>query len=65
MIIRNCVRCRQEVEITCTNEQYLAWRVGESIQHAMPNVPAGEREMLISGMCDRCWKEIFKEEDND
>ena len=32
-------------------------------QSAMPNVPADERELLISGICGPCFDAMFREED--
>ena len=44
-----------EVEFTA----YAAWKNGELIQNAMPNLSATEREQLISGLCPACQKSIF------
>ena len=39
------------------------WReLDHVIQHAFPYLEAWEREMLLSGLCDPCWKKKF---DND
>ena len=44
-------------------EGYNAWKNGELIQNAMPELSADEREMLISGICPDCWDNMFGEED--
>ena len=36
-----------------------AWEDGELIQDALPNLTADQRELLISGTCDDCWKTMF------
>ena len=59
-----CKRCNQPKEVSATFAQVKAWAQGELIQNAMPNVPAEERELLISGYCGVCWDEIFKPKDN-
>lgn len=40
------------------------WQAGGGyIQDLMPTLTAGERELLISGTCDSCWKEMFGEDE--
>lgn len=32
------------------------------VQDALPEMPKGDRELyFISGICDRCWREMFGE----
>ena len=50
-------------DIEVTVEQFNAWEQGEFIQDVMPNVPAWQRELLISATCDNCWKEMFGDDD--
>ena len=35
------------------------------IQKALPNNTAEEREMLITGICSKCWDELFSEDEVD
>ena len=42
-------------------EQFEAWRNGELIQNAMPDLTFTEREQLISGLCLKCQAEMFGE----
>jgi hypothetical protein len=37
----------------------LAWMDGKKIQHALPELSADQREMLMSGICPVCWDETF------
>lgn len=30
-----------------------------SVQECFPNMPAGDREMLVSGTCPTCWDKMF------
>ena len=55
------------LDIPVTEEQLEAWRNGELIQNAMPNLTANQREFLMTGIVQEEWDETFKErpEDND
>lgn len=35
------------------------WAMGGLIQNVFPNIPPAERELIISGMCPKCFTEIF------
>ena len=63
---------RTNVAMTCTFcgkfhlaevdlEQFEAWRNGELIQNAMPDLTPTEREQLISGLCPKCQAKMFVE----
>lgn len=58
-IITTCPFCGSTNVITVDAEAYFAWQSGELIQNAMPNLDASSREMLISGICLECQKDIF------
>ena len=45
--------------IDATAEQLQAWRDGELIQNAMPNLSPDEREFMISGLTPVDWENIF------
>ena len=62
-IITECPWCGEEHEVEVPFEGYLAWQNGELIQVAMPQLSADEREMLISGICPKCWEKAFSDED--
>ena len=64
-IITKCPWCGEEHEVEVPFEGYLAWKHGELIQVAMPQLSADEREMLISGVCPECWKKAFSYEEED
>lgn len=64
MIAVECRKCKKDVPVNCTDEQYIKWKTGQGlIQNVMPNVPANERELLISGICGPCFDILFKEPD--
>lgn len=59
-IKRKCPFCGEITTIEVPFEQYMAWEMGELIQRAMPDVSPSDREVLISGICKKCQKEVFK-----
>jgi hypothetical protein len=59
-----CVKCGRPQAVSCTDEQYRDWRENHQlIQRAMPNVPAEERELLLSGYCSACFQALFPDEE--
>lgn len=55
----NCVSCKKAHELKVVTRHFKAWKNGMLIQTAFPYLKAEERELLISGICPKCWKEIF------
>ena len=49
-------------EIDVTHEQLDAWRSGVSIQVAMPNLSADEREFIMTGITSDEWNKLFPPE---
>jgi hypothetical protein len=43
-----------------TQEQYDSWVSGTLAQNAFPNLSAGEREFIISGLTESDWDELFE-----
>lgn len=61
-----CSVCGTRILVTVTTKQLTDWQNGELIQRVMPELSSGEREFLMSGTCDSCFNEMFKEcEDED
>ena len=56
-----CLKCGRWFKLPVTKEQFERWRSGELIQNAMPDLPKEDRELLVSGTCGKCWKEMFGE----
>jgi len=59
-----CVQCHGMVSISVNEKDYSEWLMGTTrhVQHVFPYLTAGEREMFITGICDKCLQAIF---DND
>ena len=46
-----------------TDEQLRAWTQGELAQVAFPNLTAGEREFVISGITEKEWESLVGPDD--
>jgi hypothetical protein len=57
--------CKKEQVIKVKPKDYYAWQNGKLIQVAMPYLTAGEREMLISGVCEDCFSSLFSDDDEE
>ena len=60
-----CRLCEESQIVTVPREGYLRFQKGIAIQSAMPEIPADQRELLISGVCPACWKELETESEGD
>lgn len=55
-----CPFCGEAHIVTVDAIDYVAWESGSVlVQNAFPYLSADEREMLISGICPRCWAKMF------
>lgn len=56
--------CGKEFKLPITIDRYFEWkRSGEFVQNAFPELTAGQRELLLSGICEKCWGELFPYEE--
>lgn len=61
-----CGMCCATKEIGVNKSDYEKWTRREGvIQELLHYLPADEREMLISGTCDGCFKSMFDEDEED
>lgn len=56
VLVRNCPVCRVEMKMGIPYDGYVLWQSGVLIQQALPMLNANDHEILISGMCPRCWE---------
>lgn len=56
-----CHCCETEYDINVTNSQLLRHNLGEKAQTAFSNLNEDERELLISGICGKCYDTMFIE----
>ena len=60
-----CRICSQQQEVIAPVAGLMAWEEGAFIQDAMPELSAGDREMLISQTCDDCWHMTFGDDEDE
>lgn len=60
---RKCPFCGEYHEVLVSEVDLAAWHGGELVQNAFPYLSADEREILVSGICPKCWAETFGEEE--
>ena len=59
----NCIKCKSEHKVSLNGSDLFQFNQGKYIQDAFPYISQGLREMMMSGICDNCFKEMFPEED--
>jgi hypothetical protein len=57
-----CIMCKQSYEFSVKPTDYFAWKQGEFVQYAFPYLSPGERELLISQICDNCFPSDSEED---
>ena len=60
---RACPFCGEYHEVLVSEADYASWQGGELAQVAFPYLTADEREILISGICPKCWADMFGEDE--
>lgn len=60
-----CVSCGATKLFQLPYSRYIAWQNGMLIQDAFPEMPAADRELLISGLCPDCWNALWEGLDNE
>jgi len=58
-----CMMCGQPAALAVTTRQADALAAGRAVHEALAQHPRPEREMLISGIHPKCWREAFGEPD--
>ena len=59
-ITKNCPMCGRETKIMVDAEKYNDYRTGKGlIQNVFPELSPAEREVLKTGICQKCWNEMF------
>ena len=58
----SCPLCGKTTKLTLTHSQFDVIKNCNLINsNTVPFLTATQREFLISGICDYCWDELFKE----
>ena len=63
LITKPCPYCERIQKVAVPESGFKAWKSGTRIQDALPGLTADEREILLSGVCPKCWDEVFGEVD--
>jgi len=61
-LANDCPFCGKYQEVEVRLEDYFRWNKGELVQNAFPYLTPNEREIIISGICPKCWDETFRGE---
>ena len=56
-----CHHCGKTFNITMTGQQCFDYQNGCHVQEVFPDKSADERELLISGICGKCYDNIMAE----
>lgn len=57
---KRCPMCGKRDKVKVYPSHLKAWQSGIVIQKAMPELNTDEREQMITGICGKCWNEMFK-----
>lgn len=55
-----CNSCGEDVCLWVEDDDYKDWVNGKLCQDAFPYLNAGQREILVSGTCGRCFDLLFE-----
>jgi NADH dehydrogenase/NADH:ubiquinone oxidoreductase subunit G len=54
-----CEKCLQTYSQKANKKDLERYNQGEHVQHAFPYLSADFREMLVTGMCGKCFDALF------
>ena len=57
----HCPQCGRITELPITEERLLSWDGKERIQNYFTELTPSQRELILTGICPKCWDEMFKE----
>ncbi|MBO1003151.1 hypothetical protein [Pseudogracilibacillus auburnensis] len=63
-LTEQCISCKKIYGLKVHPKDIVRLSEGAHVQDAMPYLSADDRELLISGICGKCFDEIPFEEDN-
>lgn len=65
-IVLRCLICEDTFIIDANTEDFNKWREGKTnIQDCFPYMSPSNKELLLSGICEDCWDEMFKENEEE
>lgn len=54
-----CPFCGKAQTLTVPRKGFDLWRQGALVQVAFPDLSPDDREVLVSGVCPKCWEDTF------
>lgn len=58
-----CSVCRGYQDVSISGEDLVKWdQSGKHVQDFFPHLSSGERELLISEICETCFDSMFEED---
>jgi hypothetical protein len=58
-----CRKCGKTFEFPTFREDFERFEKGEHIQYVLPYISPEYRELMLSGYCPDCWKEIMESDE--
>jgi hypothetical protein len=66
ILVIKCKLCDETHKLEVQTSDWIKYRDGvELIQNAFHYLSAGERELILSGICDTCFNDIMKDNEED
>lgn len=62
IISKTCIQCKNAFAIKVNKEDLVDYNNGKLIQDAFPYITASERELIISGICGKCFDKMFEDD---
>lgn len=60
-----CRFCGKEITVQVDEEKFIRLDAGEHVQNIFQDLNPNYRELMISGMCEECFDELFREDNDD
>lgn len=61
-----CIECNSVYELELPVDSFCDWYYGNTlIQNAFPFLPKAKRELMISGICPKCWNKMVNDIDEE
>lgn len=62
---RTCTECGRVVRLLLDSISYARWQRGALVQIAFPHLSDDDREILVSGICGKCFDKIGEQEERE
>lgn len=60
VVAAECDICHAKKTFNIPEPEWMSWTQGGLIQNVMPSLPASDRELLISSVCEPCFENLFE-----